>query len=235
MIEKIFYNDSEYLELYVPDKGNIMVSLSGGADSALLAYILAFHIKERGLPTKVYLITCEVLTRPYNLLYSYEVSKKIEELLDFRFEKHFVYGRPDHIKKFSSEQKVEFHSRYVSSYMKSYQIEELYSGLTANPPEDVLPDTENAERERCRDDLSWRRDLEVREGLQVPFIHIDKLVIAKLFDHYQITEALLPITRSCESDLEESDFFKKTCFEIRSPGEECWWCREKAYGFRLSP
>ena len=138
---------------------------------------------------------------------------------------------PNHNAALSDEQKVDVQSLYTRAYGQRFQLSKIFNGLTANPPESFVQDSEFGERQKCRDDLSWRREQEAKVGLAVPFIHVDKRCLAELYKKYELLDRLLPLTRSCEAELLETEYFTKVCHEARPKDEACWWCRERAYGF----
>lgn len=231
MTEKIYYSDTEFVTFNIPDDGAIGSFMSGGADSSLMCFLLAKIIKDNKLDTKIYPITAEFLHRPYNLRCAYDVVKKVTELTGFEFELHPCFIIPNHRGQFTDDDKIVTMGQYTRRYAKCFNISTIFNGLTANPPWSAVPDTRYGHRQTCRDDMNWRRQQEAKQGLTLPFLHVDKRVIGALYKKYDLLDSLLPLTRSCEAELEETAFFTKDCWEVRPPGDECWWCRERAYGF----
>ncbi len=231
MTEKIYYTDTDFINFTMPEEGAVGCFMSGGADSSLMCYLMAKVIKDNNLDTKVYPITAEFLHRPYNLKCAYEVVEKVSELTGFEFELHPCFIIPNHRGNFSDDDKIVVMSRYTRRFAKCFNWSTIYNGLTANPPIDNVPDTKHGQRQTCRDDMNWRKQQEAKQGLTLPFLHIDKRVIGQLYKKYNLIDSLLPLTRSCEAEREETNFFSKDCFEVRKPGDECWWCRERQYGF----
>lgn len=231
MIEKIYYTETDYVVFNIPDEGNIGCFMSGGADSSIMCYILAHTIKKHNLKTKIYPITAEMLSRPYNLRCASDVVKKVTETTGFNFELHLCYMIENHKQPVDDNQKIEVHAKYTTSYFHKYNLLTLFNGLTANPPIDAVPDNTYACRQSCRDDMEWRKKQEAKKGLSVPFIHSDKKVIGLLYQKMGRMQDLFPLTRSCEGELDETNFFRKDCFEVRPKAEVCWWCQERAYGF----
>jgi len=230
MIEKVYYTDTDYVVFDIPEEGNIGCFMSGGADSSVMCYILAHLIKKHNLKTRIYPITAEMLARPYNLRCASDVVKKVTELTGFKFEMHLCYMIENHVSPVDDDEKVVVHGRHTTSYFHTYKLQYIYNGLTANPPVDLVKDTDYV-RQTCRDDLEWRKEQENKKGLKVPFIHSDKRVIGLLYKKFGLLGDLFPLTRSCEGELDETHFFRKDCFEVRAPERVCWWCRERAYGF----
>lgn len=231
MIEKIYYSADEYITLDIPENGTIGCSISGGTDSSLLCYLLAHTIKKHGLKTKIHPITGELLKRPYNLRHSYDAISTVSRLTGFQFELHLSFFVPNHGDNIlTDEQKDRIHSRYFMEFMDRFGALPIFHGNTSNPPIEKLPDTDYAERPRSRDNPAWRQAQVSNPDLRAPFIFVDKKVIGALYKKYDLLETLFPVTRSCEAELEQTAYFTKDCFEAR-PGQECWWCLERAYGF----
>lgn len=224
-------SNKKRVTFHIPEEGAIGSFMSGGADSSLMCYILADLIQKNQLKTKIYPITCEMLARPYNLRCASDVLKRITERTGFQFDLHLCYPMPDHRKNFSDKEKESHHGRHTRAFTEQFSLQTVFNGLTANPPQELLPDTLFAHRQTCRDDLNWRREQEQMPGLSVPFIHLDKKEICELYKKFDILHDIFPLTRSCEAELEETSYFVKDCFDVRAPGEECWWCLERAYGF----
>lgn len=232
MIEKIYYNDNDYVTFDIPDSGYVGAFMSGGADSSLMCYIMAKIIKDHNLQTKIVPVTAEFLARPYNFRCASNVLKKITELTGHPFENHPCFIIPNFDRKVPDEEKPVIMGTYTSSYGSKFHFDLIYNGLTANPPLENIEDNEFGERQTCRDDIKWREDQENKKGLKVPFIHVDKKVIGTLYKKLGILDSIYPLTRSCEAEMDETEYFTKDCYEIRPKGEECWWCRERDYGFK---
>lgn len=232
--EKVFYLEGDFLTLRIPKSGKVGVLMSGGADSSLLAYLLARTIKTNHLNVEVYPVTAELLARPYNLRHSTQVINWIEKALDFEFSLHLSFIVPNHQNKLSDQEKVAIKSDYTRDFMERFNLDFYYSGLTSNPPVEDLPSGEFSHRHDERDDESWKKEQESKSGLMCPFIWTDKRGIANLYRKLNLFGEMLPLTRSCEAEREETDFCTKDCFDVRAPGDECYWCRERKYGFSFS-
>jgi hypothetical protein len=231
VLEKVYYSDSEYVVFEIPDSGAVGCFMSGGADSSLMCYLIAHTIVKHKLPTQVFPITAEFLQRPYNLRCASDVVNKVSELTGFKFNLHPCFILPNHRRKITDDEKVVIMSEYTRAFAEKFQLQTIFNGLTANPPLEAIPDTTAAHRQPCRDQIAWREGQKNKKGLTVPFIDVDKKVIGTLYKRFNLLESLLPLTRSCEAELEETSYFTKNCFDVRKPGEECWWCLERAYGF----
>ena len=228
-IDKIKVKTKHFIEIAVPkDTSNIGVMVSGGADSALVAYLFAKTVKKYNTGTKIYPITTEFMARPFNITKAYDVLRKIETLLDFNFGQHLIFPTPNHLENITSEDKKELFSKNINEYRSRYNLLFIGNGLTANPPIEEVPDTKyvrDLDRENVKEKLS-------QQYTQYPFLLSDKKVIAKLYSNEGLLDTIFPLTRSCEAETAETKNHTLTCFDFRPKGEECWWCRERAYGFK---
>lgn len=231
MIEKIYYDENNYITLDVPDEGAIGCYMSGGADSSLLCYLLAATIRKNNLETKFYPITAEYLKRPYGLKYSTGVVDFVSSITGFQFDLHLCFPIQNHNASLGDTEINAVFSQYSNHFLEEYSLVTIFSGNTANPPIQEVPDTDFARRPKSRDDLNWRRTQESNPGMRAPFLHVDKKVIAALYKKFGLLDTLLPLTRSCEAELVETEYFTKDCSVARPLEERCWWCAERAWGF----
>jgi 3'-phosphoadenosine 5'-phosphosulfate sulfotransferase (PAPS reductase)/FAD synthetase len=119
----------------VPVK-TIGIWMSGGADSALLCYLLAEKIKKENLN-----ITIQPITIDYKRPFAFKagpVREKIEEILDATsiFENHIVYNPPGETIWSPEELAKQFHIRNYEHF-KDNRFQVLYSGITTNPPVEI--------------------------------------------------------------------------------------------------
>jgi hypothetical protein len=154
--------------LGIPVK-TIGIWMSGGADSALLCYLLAKKIKEEQLNITIRLITIDY-KRPF-VFKAGPVREKIEEILDAKqlFEQHLVYNPPEDTIWTPEELAKQFHIRNYEHF-RDNKFQLLYSGITTNPPQEVqqtfkygiLPDVEAKRGVEVQNMLHWAAN--VRSG-----------------------------------------------------------------------
>ena len=200
--------------------------MSGGADSSICAYMICKKIKEENLNIKFQPLSVR-RGRGWNPIYAGQVIDFIENELNFEMSEHIVYY-PDIKDEYQREIK-EFRDRDVDNF-NSGLIDILYSGITCNPPESDKTISKNKERTR---DESSERPLETWSGFAHyinPFFQINKKDIKKLYDKYDLTYTLFPLTRSCEGSDYETGNYTFHC-------GKCWWCEERmwAFGFLDKP
>ena len=209
---------------------DIGIWLSGGADSALLCYLLAKKIVDEKLAVKIHPLTIDY-KRPHVAI-AKEVVASISSLLFCTevFADHVIYNPPADVTWTNAELNEQFHIRNKEHFTTGL-IQILYSGITTNPPVEVQQ-TFN---------YGVLHDVELKRGAGVtktdvvhkigeegefyeikPFFNVDKLAIAKLYTDNNLMDTLFPITRSCEDPS-----------TVRGHCGECWWCQERKWGFGL--
>lgn len=185
--------------------GPIGVSCSGGADSAVLLYILLSHSTR-----PIHIFTCASEFKNYSSAYTATsvVNKCIRLTNNNNIFHHIHYVKKQNIDNLFYQD--QFNNMTV-----------LYTGITANPSYEIqntfcTPSEENHERapDQVRSVYSFNNQI------YTPFTNINKKTIAKMYTELNLLDSLYPVTRSCESlNLTEGH-----C-------GECWWCEERLWGF----
>ena len=229
-----YYNfeETEYIDLYIPLKGPVGIMMSGGADSALCAYLLAKTIQDYNLNIKILPMSFKRVDKPWNLWTASNVIKKIEEILNIKhgdiFLNHNFCDFGDYRQKLTHSKKIKNH---INSLKDNKLVTIVYVGLTHNPV--PLPPELEDDRETSRDiTIEEFLDENIKisnyhleeEIISKPFLFIDKSFLASLYKKHNLLETLLPYTRSCEGPMNKTNFFKNSC-------KKCWWCRERNWAF----
>jgi hypothetical protein len=211
------------IEIGIYNSGPVGVLVSGGADSALLLYVIMKHVtqpihvyssintgivKEQGPAFDNVVETCSRLTNNNNFV----VHKNVLDVDD---------------------SSVFF--KMCNDALESKEVDILYSGVTVFPDHAIWsgwPLTSNFEENyNVRSpgvkhslfgikDFGGDPNCTLDHRLYKPWINYNKQHIASMFRELDIESELYPITRSCES----STIVVKNC-------GECWWCRERIWGF----
>jgi hypothetical protein len=185
------------------------IACSGGADSAILLYIL---MKYSTNPIRVYSLASKEKFRSAARV-SHDVISKCMDLT----------GRSDvyHYVLYTDKQNNQLLFDQPQKDLAARKINILYTGLTLIPSSDVLATFNNS----VDDFVKTERDPSTVHQLYngpyySPFANINKQQIKELYDMLEVTEELFPITRSCES-------------LTQSTGHcgECWWCEERRWAF----
>jgi hypothetical protein len=191
------------------------IKISGGADSAIMAYMLALY-KKNVRDVDLIPITVINAIKPHQHIFAHRVVKFIEEELGVKFEEHRIKPEPVDPSKYGEEQSV-----YVRGLRREGIIDTHFTGITENP------DVELDETMEWTGDPTRGKELGYKPvsnmNSYVPFANINKKAIAELYRHYDLMDSLFPVTRSCEN--------KKVHFTEPHCGDRCWWCLERKWGF----
>jgi len=221
------------------DWNSIAISLSGGADSALLAYLLCSLIPNDML---VHVISHTRMwkTRPWQQ----EDSKRVFNWLSVRFPKikmirhvNFIapdieYGNigpsiPDEYNKFVSGDNIQQRA-YAEWLCHKYNVKAYYNAVTHNPRDiDLGGMTErNVERNADTEHLEYMIHMDIVASH--PFRFIDKSWIVAQYKRLDIME-LFDITRSCEGEFEGLDYKTYKPGQVVPTCGECFWCKEREW------
>jgi hypothetical protein len=189
------------------------IRISGGADSAILAYMLAVYKRDYRPHLALHPITCINDQKPYQEIFAKRVLLKITELTGMEFDEHFVEN-------VNGDRYREDQGVFQENLYKEKKIDIHYMGETMNPPIEVEVDWKfnGGGRDNSRDEKSETLDSVVTRK---PFRNLDKKGIAELYQYFNVLDTLFPLTRSCEIHTLD---FSKHC-------DHCWFCLERKWGF----
>lgn len=190
--------------------GPIGVSVSGGADSAILLYLVMKYSRS---PIKVYTCSSDEKNRvsPHTAL---DVIGKCIDLTGNYNVTHQVH--------FVKAQTISALFDPLSASLKRREIEYLYTAVTALPPHEVLDTFSNPAPLMDKRDPTVTRPVYTgfENRIYAPFFNIDKAYIRKLYQYAGVEDKLFQLTRSCES-------FTLTTGHCG----KCWWCEERLWAF----
>lgn len=192
--------------------GPLAISVSGGADSAILLYILmsnmnaddALHVfscssKEKNNVSPHY--TLDVVTKCINLTGKKNVQCHVN---------------------YVEKQTLEALFLPMSFFYNKGLVRYIYTGVTTLPPLEICETFKNGtplieRRDPRKIHPTYRGE---KNHIYVPFANINKKDIASLYEKFGRMEDLFPLTRSCESLTLKSGHCG-----------ECWWCEERFWAF----
>ncbi len=232
---------------------NIGVSVSGGADSALLAYLLSKHIYDYQLPIKINFISNIRMweTRPWQRYDSIRIFNTIKSLFpSLTYERHENFISPEietgtigkiipnqqgHLK---GGDQISTHS-FANYICRREKIDAWFAAITKNPPENFegAPDERNSEFNNNIKEIVFTTD----KGLFVihPFRFDSKDKIIKMYKDLGIIELLFKKTRSCEGDKNSApEIFNDLDFDSYVPNQDvpecgkCFWCKEREWAMK---
>ena len=223
----------------------IGINLSGGADSALLTYLLCTIIQRNNLDTKVDVITYQRCweTRPWQGYISLQVFDKLKDMFPYIIENRYTTYIPPEIEHGVIGAGINGKSGdqiIVGSYNKfaawEYNLDAVYNATSKNP--DDLRKDRMTNRDKDAEDGQltdlWFYSGKVKSTFVHPFRFVKKDWIVAQYHIHNILD-LYNTTRSCEGDINHMENIKESCGHFRdySAGmyipecKQCWWCEER--------
>ncbi len=203
---------------------NIFVQTSGGLDSALLLYLTAKTFAAQKSDVKIIPFSLEIPTKAKNLASARAVIQRVRVLTGYQ---NLQSGVEGHIPMELSENphKDAFFNSTLKSLWDKFDISFEFNGNTKNPPNEARRHfRDNDHRQLTRDN---RTTIYNSRYSASPHAMIDKKGIVELYIQQGILNELAPFTLSCDINLSEA---KERGLDI--PCQECWWCRERDWGFK---
>jgi len=225
------------------DWKNIAISVSGGADSALLAYLLCSLVSDQ----TVHIISHKRMwkTRPWQSYDSINVYKwLLKRFSNIRFIRHTNFIAPDieygnmgpnltdEYGKNVSGDNIQQRA-YAEFICHSNDIDAYYNAVTRNPRLASF----NGMRERDIESTEENKHLEymihMGKVASHPFRFVDKAWVVKQYRRLDIME-LFEITRSCEGEFKGVDYITYKQGQLVPICGECFWCKEREWAIEQS-
>ena len=218
---------------------DIIFKNSGGPDCAILMYIIYKYVKENNLDIKMYHVSVNSETKVYYVKHALKVIQFLEDTFDIPCEEFLhkmtkvtsIEGDDGSVKIVGY---AEAQSTLAKQLMERYpRIGYIMTGVSNMIPDSIISDYMTSHPELYLDD--WvTRDI-TRTGKNIssaimkndtyiayhPFINHTKLDIKKLYDEYECTDTLYPLTRSCEIH----SYNKKYETILNNHNNQCGQCR----------
>ncbi len=230
---------------YDPNWKNVAISVSGGADSALLAYLVCEQAYEHD--TTIHIVNHVRMwkTRPWQQYDAERVYKWLfQRFYHTNFKRHTNFIAPDieygnigpnltdeYGKKVSGDNIQQ--RAYGEFICNKYNIDAYYNAVTRNPRLASF----NGMRERDIDPNEDNKHLErmTHMGVEVlhPFRFIDKSEIVKKYKELNLMD-LFEITRSCEGEFDGIDYTTYKPGQVVPICGECFWCKEREWAIEQS-
>jgi len=235
-----------------PKWTKIGIAVSGGADSALLCYILCKLITENNLNIEVHVISNirGWKLKPWQRQNSIEVFEYIKQAFtNITFKRHENFVPPefewgdkgptlvDEYGKSVSGDNIELRA-FAEFIGHTEQLDAYYNAVTRNPKSitihNAMP-TRNLEPSIENAKLMIMRHMNLTACHPFRFIEKDWVVSTyRLFDQLE----LFDLTRSCEGDMStRPEIFVDMDYTTYTPGQlipicgRCFWCKERAWGW----
>lgn len=240
--------DGTYIVLN-PNWRKIVVSLSGGVDSAMVMYQLSRIITEKKLDIEVHVISNIRMweTKPWAAdvslnVYNYFCNKfpNIKYVRHVNFiSPDIEFGRigaiiPDKHGRMKSGCQISSRS-YMEYIVATNQINAAYDGVTLNPPLSVAADgmadrtIESLDTTTLKDTIAYIA--EYSAYMISPFKFVSKDWVVKQYVDYKIVD-LLGITRSCEYEFPGLDYRNYHKGKYVPTCGKCFWCVERDWALK---
>lgn len=223
-------------EIYFNSKWkNIGISVSGGADSALLAYLICSKIKD----TRVHILSHVRMwkTRPWQRYDSINVFNWLKTRFpNIEFIRHENFIPPDleygdkgaYIKdeygqiRSGDQIIVRSHAEWIAT---TERLDAWYAGKTKNPSDPTITKGMPDRNVTVEDPNELIKDF---NGVSIchPFLYTEKDWIIAQYIKYDILD-LLNITRSCEGDFPNLNYKNYVVGQEVPECGECFWCQER--------
>lgn len=211
----------------------IGISLSGGADSALLSYLIIENTN-----ADIYFTTQIRMwkTRPWQEYVARDVVHWFQRRYQNRIE-HLTNFVPPELEEPASPLILDEYGKlkpgnriilraYNEYIAHKYKLDAWYAGVNLNPSEKLngaMPDR----------DVASIPPVLMHMGIPVlhPFINVQKDWIVRRYAENGIVE-LFDITRSCEGEFTELDYKNYKPYQSVPTCGKCFWCLERDWGIK---
>lgn len=190
--------------------GTIGIACSGGADSAILLYLIMLYCPG---PIHVYTLANKVKQRT-NPKVAYNVICKLLDITNRQDVTHHVF--------FAEKQTFDTLFNPLQKQLEYNNIDVIYTAGTALPPDAELKKFSSDNGLYDKRNANTVRPLYngITKKFYSPWWNKDKKFIKQIYDLYNMNEILFPITRSCE----DPTIIEGHC-------GKCWWCEERLWAF----
>jgi hypothetical protein len=217
---------------------NIAISLSGGADSAFLAYIICQLVKDNNKTIHIISHIRMWKSRPWQEydslgVYNYLVKK----FPSISFKRYTNFIAPDlewsskgpsiideYGKTVSGDNiQIRAFSEYVCHYNK---VDAYFNAVTRNPRDVDFEGLSTRSIELTENNAHLKKMMHMGVLACHPFRFIEKDWIIKQYKDHNLLD-LLSITRSCEGDFKNLDYTSYIPNQSVPICNECFWCKER--------
>lgn len=228
-----------------PNWKRISLSVSGGADSALLSFLICKFITEQCLDIEIHFISNVRMwkTRPWQRQNSIDVFNWISSRytnLAFKRHENFIapeieFGTiggiiPNQSGKLKGGDQIST-SSYAEYICHRESIDAWFAGITKNPPEEFSSQGMTDRNVETPVDLNQLFMKNNNTWVCHPFRYTTKDWIIKQYINHKILD-LLKVTRSCEGEFDHLDYKNYTIGQQVPICGECFWCKEREWGMK---
>jgi hypothetical protein len=242
----MIYFDVDNVDIpFNPDWTSISISLSGGADSALLGYILCDLINthcSHKFTVNIISHTRMWKTKPWQGFDSLRVFNWLQDkFTDIKFKRHTNFISPelewgtqgptivDEYGKLVSGDNIEI--RAFAEYVCFHEnVDAYYNAVTRNPRNVDFKGMPTRDIDLTDDNQHLSVTMHMGKFALHPFRFIEKDWIIKQYRRLDINE-LLEITRSCEGEFKHINYTNYVPGQYVPTCNECFWCKERAWAY----
>lgn len=227
-----FEFEDQVLDFTIPDNyKDIGVMVSGGADSALLLYLLVKQIKDRELDINLHILTSSYAIRGYA---TQMFANRVVEFVLREFTAHNIIKTNYQFYK-DIRRDNDFHQIW-NDWWRGKRVDMIVNAVSSMPRDlDAVVDNirlydcpdapiEDGRHAHVHRDTMTYRDITYDTAWH-PFTNIDKRFLKYLYDKFELTDTLYSLTYSCENnDADITNNYTTHC-------NTCWWCLERKWAF----
>jgi len=221
---------------------NVAVSVSGGADSALLAYMICEIAKKQEHDVTIHIINHVRMwkTRPWQ---QHDADRVYDWLFQrfyhTTFKRHINFIAPDieygnigpnltdeYGKKVSGDNIQQ--RAYAEFICYKYNVDAYYNAVTRNPRLAQFNVMQERDIERNENNKHLEYMIHLNRVASHPFRFVDKSWVLNKYKELGIIE-LFDLTRSCEGEFEDIDYTNYKSGQYVPICGECFWCKEREW------
>jgi hypothetical protein len=240
---QIFHDVDSVRIPFNPSWKNVAVSVSGGADSALLAFLVCSLVTTQA----VHIISHKRMwkTRPWQSYDSLTVfSWLLGKFPNIKFIRHtnFVapdieYGNTGPIIKDEYGKMVSGDNAQIRAYSEYVCFNEnadvYYNAVTCNPRDIDLGGMHERDIEFSGENAHLEYMIHMGRVVSHPFRFVDKSWVLRQYRRLEIMD-LFDITRSCEGEFSNIDYTNYKEGQSVPICNNCFWCKEREWAIEQS-
>jgi hypothetical protein len=235
---KLYDDHGQEVNFYIDDNiERILVSCSGGADSAILFYILCDYLQRENRTN----VIVDMMSFSNDFKWRWN-GRKAADIVNYTIDKLGFDQFGSHTVHYIPVQDSKYWQPVQNKFFVDYDNALVMSGETCNPKSDAGNKYLDGWQyySLCKRALPERDSNNVKKPLykitktkpvhryMSPFSRVDKRFVASMFQKYGVWD-MLALTRSCEGVPPKNTPYYKD-FEDH-PCHICWWCLERKWAF----
>jgi hypothetical protein len=255
MLEKIndFYRSSPYETILHETNGlsipfnkqwnNIAISVSGGADSTLLLYLLSEFVENNNLKTIIHVIhniRCWK-TRPWQKHVFETVFDNIQnKFKTIEYKTHYNFVPPEFEHGYSGKTLTDEYGKIVSGdtielrafteyICHTNNCEAYYNAVTKNPNIEIANKINSRDVELTNETFRLMIMKHLNFTAIHPFRFVSKDWIISTYKKKKLSK-VLDLTRSCEGEFNTINYLNYTPGQYVPLCNSCFWCKERNWG-----